>query len=229
MVCTIATSWDDGLESDKQLLSVLDRVGVQSSFALTPSRYSARPIPNDIRSIEKYGSLLQRCDLGIYSRHDICNHTANHYEMPRDTRNNQDIWRQEIVDGQDQLEQIFSRQIKGIVWPYGVSTPTVCKFAENCGHLYGRETNTRVKSWLSGKYTCWNLAAAHWKELSIETVLSFPCSHLVVYGHTYEFQTKRDWEQIEEFYTTLSSDFRCRLVTLTDLAEEIKNNEFNGI
>ena len=62
----IATSWDDGLESDRRLLSILDRYSVRSSFALSPARHRAKAIPNDVRDVDKYGMLIPISELNRY-------------------------------------------------------------------------------------------------------------------------------------------------------------------
>jgi len=222
MTKLIATSWDDGLESDKRLLDILDQAMVRASFALSPGRYIECSIPNDVRDVEKYGMLISSSDMQMYLGHDICNHTGTHREMnASDIQCNFEIWLGKII-----LEDVFEREVPGIVWPYGVFNDECMKYARSIGHTFGRTTPAANRHWQPGSYSNWNIVPTHWRT-PIKTILESPHTHLALYGHTYELRNEDDWAHLTDLYYVLSDDSRCELVTLNELSKDISTHARN--
>jgi hypothetical protein len=239
----IATSWDDGLESDCRLIDILEKYGVRSSFAITPLRHTSVCVLNDARDV-KYGFLMPKSGLHVYQGHEVCNHTAHHCEVgtvpPAE-------YRREIREGKEALETIFCRPIPGIVWPYGVTSAAAITLALRAGHTYGRLTwnpatsyselwslgdgndvlSTRVGYRNRGgtrggirKYI--SIVPRHWRT-ELSELLDSGLSEVALSGHTYEFTSESDWDWIDRFYRTAAEDDRCQLVTLSELAERRKH------
>lgn len=210
----IATSWDDGLESDRRLLDILARHGVRASFALSPSRHRSAPVPNDARNAAAYGMLLPRSELTIYRDHDICSHTAEHREQ---TLLGEMQVRQDLYNGKAQLEELFDRPVTGLVWPYGCSNRAVIRIARQLGYQYGRTTPAPERRWL---YQAWDIVPWSWRT-PLADLLNYNFRCLALSGHTYELRTQADWEAVERFYRDAAQDPRCTLVTLTELAQSL--------
>jgi peptidoglycan/xylan/chitin deacetylase (PgdA/CDA1 family) len=210
----IATSWDDGLESDRRLLSILDRYNVRSSFALSPARHRATAIPNDVRDTNKYGMLLPVAELNMYQEHDVVSHTVEHREQ---TKLDELQLRLDLYNGKIQLEDIFKKPIVGIVWPYGCSNSNTILHAQQLGYDYGRVTPAKHRSW---HYQKWDIVPWSW-HTPLEDLLKYDFRCLALSGHTYEFRNENDWEYVERFYRDASRDSRCNLVTLTELAQTL--------
>jgi peptidoglycan/xylan/chitin deacetylase (PgdA/CDA1 family) len=215
----IATSWDDGLESDRRLLELLEKYQVRASFALSSQRYQQVRIPNDIRDPEKYGWLMPASELGLYRPHDICSHTTKHREQT--LLSEAEVY-SDLHQSKTQLAELFQQEIAGIVWPYGCSSNTTRKIAEWIGYLYGRTTpNPLTLPW---NLDFWDVVPLSWRtELSTLIDLAFP--YVVLSGHTYELRREVDWEYLERFYRDASQDSRCRLVTMTELMQLIQGKK----
>ena len=216
---TVATSWDDGLETDKRLLAILERHGVEASFAISPGRHREGLVPNDVRDVDRYGMLVRSSDLSMYCEHDVCNHTLTHLEMRIESVSR---WHQDIVEGKAQLEDLYARSVTGIVWPYGVSTPLSRTIAKQNGHDFGRTTPGRP--WSPAGYRRWDIVPVSWRT-PIESLLGTDHTCIALSGHTYELKTEADWLYLDKLYRTLSGDPNCRLVTLTELAKDIARHE----
>jgi len=210
----IATSWDDGLESDRRLLSILDRYSVRSSFALSPARHRATAVPNDVRDIDKYGMLMPISELNRYQEHDVCSHTWEHREQ---TKLEELQLRFDLYNGKIQLEDIFKKPIVGVVWPYGCSNSTTILQAQQLGYEYGRVTPDKQRIW---QYQKWDIVPQFW-HTPLEDLLKCDFRCLALSGHTYELRNEKDWECVEQFYREASQDSRCSLVTLTELAQTL--------
>jgi peptidoglycan/xylan/chitin deacetylase (PgdA/CDA1 family) len=206
----IATSWDDGLESDRRLLGILERYGVRASFALSPVRHGHQPRPNDARDVDWYGMLLPAQDLTIYREHDICNLTANRREQ---TGLGLQEMRLDIYNGKALLEGLFGREVPGIAWPGGSSNRQTLQAAREFGHRYARTLPADYRRW---RYRCWDIVPWPWFT-PLETLFAQRFRSVALSGHTYELRTEADWERVERFYREASQDPRCQLGTLSDL------------
>ena len=209
----IATCWDDGLITDFVLMSILEKYSVAASFAINIDMHQDRPTLNDHRSVE-YGSRVSRGDLIAYNDYDVLNHTATHLQM--DSVHLQ-VAQNDILNGKYRSEQFYSRDVVGIVWPYGISTLDTQKFAIQIGHRFGRTTPTDERA-----HSCsrWNAVPfASWR-IDPARVIDSQIEYLILTGHTYEMKDIADWQMVDELYRTLSSDGRCRLTTLTKLMEQ---------
>lgn len=208
----VATSWDDGLTSDRRLLTILERWGVRATFALAPQRHSLTVQPNDHRFPGRYGQLLPQSELIIYRDQDICSHTAHHVDASLCESNQ---LRMELHDSKAWLEDRFQREVPGIIWPYGVSTPQAIATAQACGYRYGRTTPAPERKWAGQK---WDIVPFSW-QTSLAELLEYPHRCVALSGHTYEFRTEADWDYVGRFYREASQTSRCQLVTLSELAE----------
>lgn len=206
----IATSWDDGLVTDLELIRVLERHSVRASFSINSRLHQNTPILNDPRYAE-YGLKVAAPDLIAFEPYDICNHTSTHGQM--DVLTPQFI-ESEIKDGKQDLEGIFNKEVSGIVWPFGVSTPESIEIAKMAGHSYGRVTSSPTRE---PTIKSWNVVPINWRT-SPEEVINVG-QNVVISGHTYEMRDQSDWDLVNEMYRIYSTDERCTLVTMTELLE----------
>ena len=207
----VATSWDDGLVTDFQLMKILEKYSATASFALNLGMHENEPSLNDKRYIE-YGYRVGKKDLLAYEPFDICNHTFIHTQM--DTTK-QKAGRTSIRLGKERLEELFERVIAGIVWPFGISTEDTRDFAKNIGHVYGRTTPFKPPN-----TELWDMIPISWRADPENIIKSDPL-FVLFSGHTYEMQSQMCWDQVDEFYRILSTDPRCELISMTELAMKI--------
>lgn len=215
----IATSWDDGLESDKRLLDILEKYQVRASFALSSQRYQKTAVPNDIRDVESYGWLMPLADLKLYRPHDICSHTVQHREQ---TLLSQAQIYFDLYQSKLQLAEMFQQDIFGVVWPYGCSNELTKNIAKWVGYLYGR--TTPHWSFFSWNLDFWDVVPLPW-HTELSTLLALASSYVVLSGHTYELHSEADWKRLDRFYRDASQDSRCRLVTMTELIQTIQKEQ----
>jgi hypothetical protein len=212
----IATSWDDGLVSDRPLLDILEKHGARASFAISPQRHQASEVPNDVRD-KKYGMLVPKSDLWCYQEHEVCNHTANHVEAGIVA--GLDLHR-ELHQGRLALEDLYCRGVDGIVWPYGVCSPSAIGLAQVTKHTYGRLTYLPKAQ----KFCSFNvMPVLHWRAYELKELIELGGPGVVLCGHTYELVKSNDWDWLDRFYRDASTDDRCQLVTLGEFAEGIRD------
>lgn len=179
----ICTTWDDGLQSDLLLIEQLDRLGIIASFALSPGRYQNQPVVNDRRG--GYGWLITPGDYSWYARHDVLSHGVGHKEFVRLTDAE---LHQELAESRKWLEDIFTRPVTGLCYPYGQTSTRVQKIvAEH--YAEARVTLPRghfsAAAW-DNRYAI--IPTAHWAEPDIVSrILAAELPRVLLWGHTYEF------------------------------------------
>lgn len=207
----IATSWDDGLVTDLKLIEILQKYNANCSFGINSRLHSNIRTNNDYRDI-KYGVKLKKSELSHYCSYDIWNHTATHQQV--DKLSNEDLV-YELDTGKKDLENLFSKQVDGIIWPYGVYTINAVEIAKRTGHKYSRTTPdnmTRIDK------SC--IIPVSWRT-NVNSLLSF--EYISLSGHTYEID-EVGWAYVDKLYETLTSDKRFVLVTLTEMAQLCLHN-----
>ena len=203
----IATSWDDGLVTDLRLVNILDKYSASASFAINSRLHGRIPVLNDVRSGSVFGYKLTRLDLLALYPYDICNHLPYHEQINVvDDSRVLGI----IEDGKKDLEDMFGREVPGIVWPYGVSTVLSNESARLAGHLYGRDAINNQPG-----IDRWNIRPIDWR-VDPEDIIDRGCD-VVLFGHTYELAGECDWDYLDEIYRIYSSDHRCELVNMSQL------------
>ncbi len=148
-------SIDDGLEQDKNIVSILKEFGLKATFNLNSGLFGeqteigrignlgmweipTRKFNTDSFHLFKYAphhripkdELLQ-----VYEGFEIASHTASHSRMPflgkKATEN-------EICGDLDALENLFGRKIRGLVFPYGLKNRYCKEILKKRGILYAR-------------------------------------------------------------------------------------------
>ena len=207
----IATSWDDGLTSDLKLIEILQKYDAKSTFGINSRLHSNVRTINDHRNT-KYGTKVTKSELSNYLQYDIWNHTATHKQV--DKLSNHDL-EYELKTGKNDLEDLFQKEINGIIWPYGVYTINAMQIAEKTGHKYSRTTpNNRMRL----NKSC--IVPVSWRT-SINYLSAF--RYVSLSGHTYEIDDK-DWIYVDKLYETLTLNKQFELITLTEMAELCSKN-----
>lgn len=205
----VSIMWDDGLVSDLRLISILKRLGVTSTFAISPSRHQINRVVNDMRG--DYGELVSRSELKEFAEFEICNHTSNHLDLGKLDKN---TTKKEIVEGRQKLEDIFSKRVNGFCYPYGVYTTTAVEILAEEGVKYARTTKPSMQF-----NDCLLLHPnGKWSDFNLD-IIDKRIKRLILWGHTYELRTEKDWVSVTDFYAKLASDPRFKIVTFNDILD----------
>jgi peptidoglycan/xylan/chitin deacetylase (PgdA/CDA1 family) len=207
----IATSWDDGLVTDLKLIEILQKYNANCSFGINSRLHSNIKTSNDYRD-KKYGVKLTKSELSHYGPYDIWNHTATHQQVDKLSNNEIEY---ELETGKKDLENLFGKEVDGIIWPYGVYTINAVEIAKRTGHKYSRTTpgnKARIDK------SC--IVPVYWYT-NINSLLTF--EYISLSGHTYEID-EVGWAYVDKLYEILTSDKRFVLVTLTEMAQLCLSN-----
>lgn len=193
-------SYDDGVEQDRQLVSIFNKYGMKCTFNLNSA------IMNEDGAFEINGKPVKRMSPAglkeLYKGHEVAVHTLHHSDI---TLLPEDKIRAEITDDMANLEAMFGTRIHGMAYPYGSFSKKAEGIISECGISYSRTVNSaysfsRQDNLLEFAATC-----HHNDERLFELLDEFirydgsEPAIFCVWGHSYEFYVNDNWELIEDF------------------------------
>jgi len=196
----LALSFDDGTIKDERLVPLLNRYGIKASFHL-----NAGMIPLDGK-IGQYDRLPLTCLQHLYSGHEVATHSFSHPDLTQ-------LSKKEILDELTKdiagLNAYFDQETNGFAYPFGLFSPTVIEVLKKTPLVYARTIRDTFGFALpTDPYlldpTChvndaglMDLTEAFLKE---ENDRKF----FLIWGHSFEFDTKVDWDRFENFLKRIS-------------------------
>lgn len=199
-------SYDDGVEQDRRLVSILNKYNLKCTFNLNSG------IQSNSNKFDINGLTIRRMNIAglkdLYQGHEISVHSLTH---PFLSAQNIETIYNEIVQDKINLEHIFDNSIVGMAYPYGVYDDKVIQVLRENGIKYARtvhETeNFKLQSkLLELKTTCHhnniNLMKLAEEFINLEAIEP---SIFYVWGHSYEFDVDNTWDMIEEFCSKISN------------------------
>ena len=202
----LTLSYDDGAPEDLRLLELLRKYGMKGTFNLNASRIS----PESVRD--------------NYLGFEVAVHGYTHpflQMMPSD------MMAREIALDRATLEESTGYPVRGMAYPYGTYNEKVIEQLRALGIVYSRTVvsthNFRLpENYLEWHPTChhddpelWNLCDRFLADKSRD-----PHKVFYVWGHSFEFERKNNWERIERF---------CRMMAHRDDIAYVTNREALGL
>lgn len=202
-VKAVTLSYDDGVEQDMQLVSIMRKQGLKGTFNINAGIIAPEGTVYPEGQISRRMTASQI--LEAYPA-DTCEVACHGFSHPFLERCSGAVLCREILDDRTALEALFDRQIHGMAYPYGTLNDTVVDALKLCGIYYSRTTVSTEKfdmptDWFRMPATC-----HHNNPRLPELVTSFLSSNpnrapqlFYLWGHTYEFERDNNWHVIEKF------------------------------
>ena len=193
-------SYDDGTVFDKRLVEIFDKNGVKGTFNLNTG------CMGEGRRLTK-----EECyELFANSPHEVAVHGAKHLIL---TEYAPATVNADVLLDRLELERQYGRIIRGMAYAYGTFNDEVVSVLENCGIVYSRTTVPTYKfdiptDWLRLNPTCHHkderlpeLTEAFLDNTPVNSPMLWknPNKLFYVWGHSYEFNDRNNWELIEDF------------------------------
>lgn len=200
----LTLSYDDGVDSDKRFIDIIDRKGLKCTFNINSGRFAKEG--EGYAEGKKTRRMTKTECVELYSsgEHEVAIHGYSHPFLEKMTEPEIVF---EIFKDREILEEAFGRIVRGMAYPYGTYNDKVVEVLRTCGVAYSRTTVSTEKflipsDWLRMPATCHHnnprlmeLARTFVeKDNSNDQPLLF-----YLWGHTYEFVDNDNWEIIEEF------------------------------
>ena len=202
-------SYDDGVEQDARLIEIFRKYGLKGTFNLNSALYAPEGTvyePGRVhrRMTEKAVSELYKQE-GI----EVAVHAATHpwlEQMP------QNMVTKELMDDRQNLERQFGCIVRGMAYPFGTYSDQVVESMKTVGIVYSRTVHSTHDflmpvDWMRLPATChhndpelMNLADRFIEGVSYGRPWMF-----YVWGHSYEFEERDNWEVIEKFAAKMAN------------------------
>ncbi|HSI85139.1 MAG: polysaccharide deacetylase family protein [Candidatus Methylacidiphilales bacterium] len=213
--------WDDGVLDDIRVIEILRKHGAKASFNLNYGLHENERVGKWKFKETKMVYKLAKGELkDVYEGFLVANHTTTHPHLSRipleDAVKN-------IIEGRDQLEQVFGYAIKGFAYPFGDYNDAVENAIRQAGHVYARTTKNVEKV-----FPCENpmafhanthfLAADFWDKFQrVKDMDKDGDEVFYFWGHSYELITEEQWQTFDRQIERLSADPQTRWADLPDL------------
>ena len=202
----ITLSYDDGVVQDIRLVEILNRHGIKATFNINTGLYT----PEDQPSTSLYRRMTLSESQALYtdSGHELAVHGYTHPFM---NRLSSPALVNELMEDRRNIAAQYGMLARGLAYPYNAYSAEVLEAARVCGICYGRTVQDTCNFWFPENWLTWHPTCHHnnprFTELTEEfvgcTVPWHECRLFYVWGHSYEFDEKDNWEVIEQFAQTV--------------------------
>ena len=195
----ITFSYDDGIESDRKLVEILNRYGMKCTFNLNTGIQSRES------RFEIEGKEICRMDQetirDLYAGHEIAVHGLTHRAPVDMTEEEMD---QEFLTDIDNITRIYGQKPVGMAYAYGAYDQAAVDYLQRHGIKYGRTVEAThgfavPENPILLKATCHHDdpqlfdLAKQFLESEPETPQIF-----YIWGHSYEYYVKDNWDRLEK-------------------------------
>ena len=198
----LTLSYDDGVFEDERLVEIMNKNGLKGTFNINSGLF----LPENKARGEggnRRMKLSEAKKLYIGSGHEVALHGVTHPFLDRLPRSEMLV---EVLNDRLNLEREFGGIVRGMAYPFGTWNDELLGVLETCGIAYSRTTLSTEsfnfpKNWLTLNPTCHHnnprltelanefLAPERWNR----------CKMFYLWGHSYEFDDRDNWNVIEEF------------------------------
>ena len=204
----LTLSYDDGVINDLRLAGLFEKKGLKCTFNLNSGTWNDKEY-DDYTSVHRRLMLEKAKELYTRSGFEVASHAVTHPHLEKLPAVN---CTKEILEDRIALERDFGRVVRGFAYPYGTWNDTVITSLKACGMCYARTVWSShsfdiPQDWLVLRPTC------HHEDPELNRLADrflnedprWPDAKLFyVWGHSYEFDFKDNWEIIEDFTDRVS-------------------------
>lgn len=222
----LTLSYDDGVEQDIKLISIMKEYDLKGTFHLNSGCYAKEGTVYAEDNVHRRLTQLQAYKLYNTSGMEIAAHGYSHAFLDQLPTN---LCTMEIVKDREQLENQYKQIIRGISYACGAHNEEVVECLKIAGIAYARTVLdsgdfSLPKDWFRLKPTCHHnniklMELAH-KFVEEEPVRSSWLFYL--WGHSYEFERDNNWEVIQNFAQYIGRQDNVWYATNIEIYEYIK-------
>ncbi len=193
----LTMSYDDGKAFDLRLAQIFNLHGIRGTFHLNSSKLGKEGFitPEDVRD--------------KFAFHEISSHTLRHPFLSM-IPNEELVF--EVMEDRKNLEALCGYPVRGMSYPYGVYTPEAINALRVLGMEYSRTTKATEKFDMPEDFLAWHPTCHHDHPKIFELLERFKAHKksnmpvFYVWGHSYEFDKKNNWDHIERFCAEAGGD-----------------------
>ncbi len=196
-------SYDDGVEQDERLISIMDRHGIKGTFNINYGNIRPEDKVYEVGRIHRIMTLAQMKKVYQSPNVEVACHSLTHPSLDQIPLS---CVMHEIVEDRKGLEKEFGGVIRGMAYPNGSYNDQVVEVLKQAGICYARTVHSTERfdlpnDWLRLPATCHhkNPRLMELANTFIDMKVSREPKLFYLWGHTYEFEMNDNWNVIEEF------------------------------
>ena len=196
-------SYDDGTIHDRRFVALMNRYGMKGTFNLNSGIFGIKERKMNNGVDTDFSRVDEEEVAALYEGHEISAHTSTH---PSLTEISIAAGKEEVITDCKKLEELAGYPITGFAYPYGTYNDKVEEMLSECGIIYARTVVSTEDFELPREFLEWHATCHHstprLMELAERFVKEEPAEARVFYvwGHSYEFSQKNNWDMIEDFF-----------------------------
>lgn len=225
----VTTSFDDGHTFDRRVVEAFNAWGLKGTFNLNSGKLQRTGKP----AVEAPGATRTNLDASevaaLYAGHEVAIHSVTH---PWLDRLDASQIATEVLEDRKALEDIVGYPVRGMAYPFGTYNAQVIETLRGLGIVYSRTVENAANCFPPAESLAW-ASTAHQYASNPSVPERFAQLHgnarysgvFYIWGHTFEFFDKNDWEGIERIYKPLSGHadvWYCTNIELFDYEEARK-------
>lgn len=200
---TLTFSYDDGTEQDIRLVEILKKHGLKGTFNLNGGQYAPEGTIHPADKIYRRMTKTQATELFKDSGMEVAVHGYTHPFLEQLPSN---LCLQDVLLDRETLEQQFDTIVRGMAYPYGTYNDQVIDCLRYAGILYSRTIRNSHSFAIPTNWLAWDPTCHHAEPELMELAKKFAEEKtgrspwlFYVWGHTYEFDARNNWNVIEDF------------------------------
>jgi len=199
----LTLSYDDGVEQDRQLISILRRHGLKAAFNLNSGCFPPEGVTYAPGTIHRRMPLSWCQETYAGEDIEVAAHCLTHASL---TELTPPQIAHEVLADRENLERDFGGIIRGLAYPFGTYSDAVVQTLRSTGAAYARTVVSThdfsiPTDWLRLHPTCHHddpqLMALCDRFLNAHVIFGSQLFYL--WGHAYEFEANDNWQVIEDF------------------------------
>ena len=218
----LTMSYDDGRLADRRLVEIFNRYGIKGTFHLNSGFLGERDhvYPEEVKT--------------LYAGHEVSCHTVTHPTIARCPLT--EVTR-EVLDDRRTLEALAGYPVRGLSYPNGSVSKDIEALLPACGIRYSRVVGSTDNFALPENLYRWQ-ATCHHNHRLLELGDQFLELHkkqylylMYVWGHSYEFDDKNNWDLMEEFCRKMGGKediWYCTNIEFADYMDDYKRLRFSA-
>lgn len=222
----LTMSYDDGREEDRRLVAIFNKYGIKGTFNLN---YGIQGTcgPNG-----KVPGIPMTEYKELYKGHEVACHTYTH---PTIERCPLEQVVSQVMEDRKGLEKAVGYPVRGMAYPNGSYSEDIMKLLPSLGIKYSRVVGSSDNFGMPKDLMKWQATCHHNHNLiekGKEFLGLFKQQYLYlmyVWGHSYEFTDRNNWELIEGFCEMMSGKediWYATNIEIVDYMEVAKRLQF---
>jgi peptidoglycan/xylan/chitin deacetylase (PgdA/CDA1 family) len=152
---------------------------------------------------------LDACEVAaLYAGHEVAVHMVTH---PWPTRLDNTQIAAEVLDDRRALEDLVGYPVRGMAYPFGDYNQRVIEVLRQCGIVYSRTVEASPRCFPPAEPLAWPATGHQFDEKPEPMAVRFSRWYdsggtgvFFVWGHSFEFDRRNDWQALETIYRPLS-------------------------